>query len=368
MAVPTSRGQLINFGLRKLGYPVLEINLDTDQIHDALDDTLQLYQERHYNGIERMFLKYKITQEDIDRGSAKGTDGVGIVTTTGIQTSNVTVTSNFYENSNFIAVPDHVIGVNKIFKFDSSANLISTGAISGSGSVLVTGSGTFEPTATNTYTGGTTVDGGIIAAYTDRNWGAVPGSVDSDNIILKNGGELYMAEQKQAIQPNTKVLAQFIRDLSFENILAQKGLDTNTPPDIKVQVNLDAKKRTTDNQYEVLIKLSVVSSAKKETSEPSDDTKKSKLFVAESENSKLFILEIEYGGIFEVTGVPEDQIHPYLMIECPRILFPYLRRIVGDVTRDGGFPPLNLEQINFLALYQNEVARRQAEAEKATKN
>ena len=164
-----------------------------------------------------------------------------------------------------------------------------------------------------------------------------------------------MAEQKQAIQPNTKVLAQFIRDLSFENILAQKGLDTNTPPDIKVKVNLDAKKRKSENQYEVLIKLSVVSSAKTENS-------------SESENSKLFILEIEYGGIFEVTGVPEDQIHPYLMIECPRILFPYLRRIVGDVTRDGGFPPLNLEQINFLALYQNEIARRQAEVEKATKN
>ena len=164
-----------------------------------------------------------------------------------------------------------------------------------------------------------------------------------------------MAEQKQSIQPNTKVLAQFIRDLSFENILAQKGLDTNTPPDIKVKVNLDAKKRKSENQYEVLIKLSVVSSAKTENS-------------SESENSKLFILEIEYGGIFEVTGVPEDQIHPYLMIECPRILFPYLRRIVSDVTRDGGFPPLNLEQINFLALYQNEIARRQAEAEKATKN
>ena len=164
-----------------------------------------------------------------------------------------------------------------------------------------------------------------------------------------------MAEQKQSIQPNTKVLAQFIRDLSFENILAQKGLDTNTPPDIKVKVNLDAKKRKSENQYEVLIKLSVVSSAKTENS-------------SESENSKLFILEIEYGGIFEVTGVPEDQIHPYLMIECPRILFPYLRRIVGDVTRDGGFPPLNLEQINFLALYQNEIARRQAEAEKVTKN
>ena len=122
MAAPNSRGQLINFGLRKLGYPVLEINLDTDQIHDALDDTLQLYQERHYNGIERMFLKYKITQEDLDRGRAKGTDGVGIVTTTGISTNTAgTVTSNFYETSNFIAVPEHVIGVNKIFKFDTSS-------------------------------------------------------------------------------------------------------------------------------------------------------------------------------------------------------------------------------------------------------
>ena len=121
MAAPNSRGQLINFGLRKLGYPVLEINLDTDQIHDALDDTLQLYQERHYDGIERVFLKYKITQDDIDRGTAKGTDGVGIVTTTGIQTSNVTVQSNFYETSNFLSVPDHVLGVHRIFKFDSSS-------------------------------------------------------------------------------------------------------------------------------------------------------------------------------------------------------------------------------------------------------
>jgi len=121
MAKPQSRGQLINFGLRKLGYPVLEINLDTDQIHDALDDTIQIYNERHYNGIERMYLKYKITQDDIDRGSAKGTDGVGIVTTTGISTSNVAVQSNFYETSNFLSVPEHVLGVNKVFKFDTSS-------------------------------------------------------------------------------------------------------------------------------------------------------------------------------------------------------------------------------------------------------
>ena len=118
---PTNRGQLINYGLRQLGAPVLEINLDDDQLHDAVDDTVQIYQERHYNGIERMYLKYKITQDDIDRGTAKGTDGVGIVTTTGIQTSNVTVTSNFYETSNFLAVPDNILGVHRIFKFDSSS-------------------------------------------------------------------------------------------------------------------------------------------------------------------------------------------------------------------------------------------------------
>ena len=170
-------------------------------------------------------------------------------------------------------------------------------------------------------------------------------------------------DKKEKTLPNMKVLAQFIRDLSFENILAQKGLDSNSPPDVSVKVNLDAKKRKTENHYEVLIKLSIESSAK----EPSTEDESSKLFVKQ-EGSKLFILEIDYGGVFEVTGVPEDQIHPYLLIECPRMLFPYLRRIVGDVTRDGGFPPLNLEQINFLALYQNEIARRQAEAETATKN
>ena len=123
MAKPSTRQGLIDYCFRKLGAPVLEINVDDDQVDDLVDDTIQYYNERHYNGIERMYLKYKITQDDIDRGRASGTEGVGIVTTTG--TSNVSgygsVTSNFYETSNFIAVPDHVIGVNKIFKFDTSS-------------------------------------------------------------------------------------------------------------------------------------------------------------------------------------------------------------------------------------------------------
>ena len=116
-----SRESLKEYALRKLGAPVLEINVDDVQLEDLIDDTIQLYNERHFDGVERMFLKYKITQGDIDRGSAKGTDGVGIVTTTGITTSNVTVESNFYETSNFLAVPENILGVNRIFKFDSSS-------------------------------------------------------------------------------------------------------------------------------------------------------------------------------------------------------------------------------------------------------
>lgn len=123
MAKPASRQQLIDYCLRKLGAPVLEINIDDDQIDDLVDDALQYFYERHFDGVERMFLKYKITEQDLARGRAKGTNGVGIVTTTG--TANISgigsTSFNFYENSNFIQVPDSVIGVEKVFKFDTSS-------------------------------------------------------------------------------------------------------------------------------------------------------------------------------------------------------------------------------------------------------
>ncbi len=123
MAKPTTRQELVDYCLRQLGAPVLEINVADDQIDDLVDDALQYFNERHYDGVERMYLKYKITDDDINRGRAKGTDGVGIVTTTG--SSNIvgfgTTTFNYYETSNYIQVPDSVIGVEKIFKFDTSA-------------------------------------------------------------------------------------------------------------------------------------------------------------------------------------------------------------------------------------------------------
>ncbi len=123
MSKPATRQQLIDYCLRRLGAPVLEINIDDDQIDDLVDDALQYFHERHFDGVERMYLKYKMTQEDLDRSRSKGTSGVGIVTTTGTASiSGIgTTTFNFYENSNFIQVPDTVIGIEKVFKFDTSS-------------------------------------------------------------------------------------------------------------------------------------------------------------------------------------------------------------------------------------------------------
>tara|TARA_B100001996_G_scaffold57392_1_gene40732 strand:+ start:113 stop:958 length:846 start_codon:yes stop_codon:yes gene_type:complete len=123
MAKPASRQNLIDYCLRKLGAPVLEINVDDDQIDDLVDDAIQLFNERHFDGVERMFLKYKITQDDINRGAAKDTTGVGIVTTTATSTNITgygTTSNNWYETSNFIQVPDSVVGIEKIFRFDTS--------------------------------------------------------------------------------------------------------------------------------------------------------------------------------------------------------------------------------------------------------
>ena len=164
----------------------------------------------------------------------------------------------------------------------------------------------------------------------------------AENVTNGNG------QTPETPQVQMKVLGQFVRDLSFENVMAQKGASGDVQPDISVQVNLDAKKRKIDGQYEVMIKLNIESKAKE-----SGDV--------------LFLLEIEYAGIFQIGGVSDEQLHPFLLIECPRMLFPFLRRIVSDMTRDGGFPPLNMDNIDFIQIYRNEMARQQSvQADKDT--
>jgi preprotein translocase subunit SecB len=158
-----------------------------------------------------------------------------------------------------------------------------------------------------------------------------------------NGTGAAAAEPQagQAPQVRMQVLGQFVRDLSFENILSQKGASGEVTPEIQVQVSLDAKKRPQTNQYEVAQKYTITSKNK-------------------GDGATLFLLELDYVGVYLVDGVPEEQLHPFLMIECPRMVFPFSRRIISDVTRDGGFPAVNVDTVDFLSLYRQELARRAA--------
>jgi preprotein translocase subunit SecB len=141
-------------------------------------------------------------------------------------------------------------------------------------------------------------------------------------------------------QVRMKVLAQYVRDLSFENIVVQKGVSgAEVQPDIQVAVSLDARKRSTPGHYEVISKYKVTSRNK-------------------VNGDALFLLELDYGAALQIDGVSDDQIHPFLLIEGPRLLFPFVRRIISDMTRDGGFPALNIDTVDFLALYRQEIARR----------
>ena len=149
-----------------------------------------------------------------------------------------------------------------------------------------------------------------------------------------------MTEQKNTTM---KALGQFIKDLSFENIAAQESRQGTGTPDIQVKINLAASKREQENQYNSSIKINI----------ESKDTET---------QENIFLLELDYGGIFVIENAPEDQLHPLLMIECPRMLFPFVRRVIHDVTRDGGYPPLNLDSIDFLSMYKAEVDRLSSEA------
>ena len=123
MAQPTTRQQLIDYCKRKLGYPVLEINVADEQIEDLVDDAVQFFQERHFDGVYQTYLKYKITADDINRGKSTTTSGVGISTITVNEQVGLTTSFVYNETGNYLPVPNSVIGVNKIFHFDGANSI-----------------------------------------------------------------------------------------------------------------------------------------------------------------------------------------------------------------------------------------------------
>lgn len=143
-----------------------------------------------------------------------------------------------------------------------------------------------------------------------------------------------------AALPSINVLTQYIKDLSFENPNAPASLQPqDTPPNIELQVSVGGKP-VGDNEFEVELKLN-------------GDAK--------SGNQVLFAFELDYCGIFRLMNIPQDQLHPAVMIECPRLLFPFARQIVADAVRNGGFPALYMDPIDFVALYRQQIEQAQQE-------
>lgn len=146
------------------------------------------------------------------------------------------------------------------------------------------------------------------------------------------------AQAQAAPQINT--LVQYMKDFSFENPNAPNSLQPQEKgPNISIQVNVNAR-QLAPTDFEVSLKLDGAAGEGADT---------------------LFRFELEYAGVFRLTGIPEDQIHPVVMIECPRIIFPFARQIVSDGVRNGGFPPLYLDPIDFVGLYQQKAAEAQAQ-------
>jgi len=135
MAQPSTRQELIDYSLRQLGAPVLEINIADEQISDLVDDAIQMYQQRHYDGVSQIYLKYAVTQDDVDRGKARppgaGGQQAGIVSSSA--TTNIAGTATtftYYENSNYLQVPPDIIGINKVFQYDDAQSVSTSNMFS----------------------------------------------------------------------------------------------------------------------------------------------------------------------------------------------------------------------------------------------
>jgi preprotein translocase subunit SecB len=152
----------------------------------------------------------------------------------------------------------------------------------------------------------------------------------------KNGGDQPAATEPAPGVPSLGVLAQYVKDLSFENPGAPNSLvQGGPPPNIQIQVNVNAR-GINENDVEVELKIEGQAGEAAKT---------------------LFRVDIVYAGVFRIAGVPQEQRTPLILIECPRLLFPFARAMIADAVRNGGFPPLLIDPIDFAALYRQRLAK-----------
>ena len=149
-----------------------------------------------------------------------------------------------------------------------------------------------------------------------------------------NGGQAAPDTTQTQQQPGIHVLGQYIKDLSFENPSAPRSLrPSDKPPTLDVNVNVNARPQS-QTEFEIELKLDARAVRGEET---------------------LFIVEVVYAGLFQIRNVPPEHIQPLVLIECPRLLFPFARQIIADATRQGGFPPLMIDPVDFTALYRRRI-------------
>lgn len=155
------------------------------------------------------------------------------------------------------------------------------------------------------------------------------------------------AEGANGAAPSLNVLAQYIKDLSFENPNTPQSLrQRDQAPEINININVNANPLS-ETDYEVELKLNAD---------------------AGEGDGTMFNIELIYAGVFRLTNIPQEAVPPAILIECPRLLFPFARQIIADATRSGGFPPLMIDPIDFTALFQQRVAEEQVKSQMANAN
>ena len=154
-----------------------------------------------------------------------------------------------------------------------------------------------------------------------------------------NGGQNQGQDNAAAqnAEPQLSIVAQYIKDLSFENPNAPQGMAANQPPQINIQINVNARSLSDDD-----IEVSLILEGK-----------------AETDGNLVFGFELDYAGVFRIRNIPDDSKNAVVLIECPRLLFPFAREIIATTVRNGGFPPLMLEPIDFVALFRQRMAQMQ---------
>ena len=179
------------------------------------------------------------------------------------------------------------------------------------------------------------------APKTDANSKSNNGGEVSTKMGAAGTASLKAPQPEPGTAPSMKILGQYLKDLSFENPNAPQSMNIQSgSPDINIAVNVNAR-NLAPTDFEVELHLEAK---------------------ATHDGKSVFVADLLYAGVFRLENVPQEALHALVLVECPRMLFPFARQVLADATRNGGFPPLMLDPIDFMGMYQRRIAEAQSQA------